>query len=67
MDSALRCTMIVASEVTDMSQQNQSNSLIAFSNAMADAVEKAAASTLLVDARRRIPASGVVFAADLEI
>ena len=48
-----------------MSQQNQSNSLIAFSNAMADAVEKAAASTLLVDARRRIPASGVVFAADL--
>ena len=37
------------------------NSLMSISNAMADAVEKAAASTVLVAARPRIPASGVAF------
>lgn len=36
-----------------------------FSNGLAAAVEKASAGTLLVDARRRYPASGVVFAADM--
>jgi len=38
------------------------NPLVAFSNAMADAVEKAGAATVLVDARRRHPASGIGFA-----
>lgn len=47
-----------------MTLQNEASSLVAFSNAMADAVEKAAASTVLVDARRRIPASGVAYSAD---
>jgi S1-C subfamily serine protease len=35
------------------------------SNALADAAEKAGKSTVQVDARRRIPASGIVYAADL--
>ncbi len=39
--------------------------LKALSNGMADAVEKAAAATVLVNARRRFPATGVVYAADL--
>ena len=42
-----------------------SNILVELSNAMAAATEKAAASTLLVNARRRIPASGITFAPDL--
>ena len=41
------------------------NTLAAFSDAMIAAVEKAAAYTLAVDARRRLPASGVAYAADL--
>ena len=36
-----------------------------FSNGLAAAVEKAAASTVLVDARRRYPASGIALAPDL--
>jgi serine protease DegQ len=39
--------------------------LIDFSNAMADAVEKASAATVLVNARKRLPASGVVFETNL--
>lgn len=39
--------------------------LSALSNAMADAVEKAAQSTVMVDARRRIPASGIALTKDL--
>ena len=46
-----------------MSQET--NSFAALSSAMADAVEKAAASTVLVDARRRFPASGIAYASDL--
>ncbi len=42
-----------------------SNILVELSNSMAAATEKAAASTLLVNARRRMPASGIAFAADL--
>ena len=42
-----------------------SNVLVELSNAMAAAAEKAGASTVLVNARRRMPASGIVFAADL--
>ncbi len=41
------------------------NPLIAFSDAMAEAVAKAGAATVLVDARRRHPASGIGFAPGL--
>lgn len=44
---------------------NEVNPLVALSDAMADAVAQAGASTLLVDARRRMPASGIAFAPDL--
>jgi S1-C subfamily serine protease len=42
-----------------------SNILVDLSNSMAAATEKAAASTVSVNARRRMPASGIAFAADL--
>ena len=42
-----------------------SNMLMDLSNAFADAAEKAGNSTVLVNARRRQPASGIAFAADL--
>ena len=42
-----------------------SNVLVELSNAMVAATEKAGASTVLVNARRRMSASGVVYAADL--
>lgn len=41
------------------------NPLVAFSDAMAEAVARAGAATVLVNARRRIPASGVQFAPGL--
>lgn len=41
------------------------NDLKAFSDSMADAVEKAAASVVTVEARRRFPATGVVYAPGL--
>jgi S1-C subfamily serine protease len=44
-----------------MTQTNELNPLVAFSNAMADAVAKAGGATVMVDARRRLPASGIVF------
>jgi S1-C subfamily serine protease len=47
-----------------MSQANDNNPLVALSNAMAEAVAKAGSATLLVDARRRLPASGIAFSAD---
>jgi S1-C subfamily serine protease len=42
-----------------------SNILVELSNAMASAVEKAGTSTVMVNARRRMPASGIAFAPDL--
>src|SRR5215207_3416933 len=42
-----------------------SNVLKEFSNDLASAVEKGGASTILVDARKRYPASGIAFAEDL--
>ena len=42
-----------------------SNILVELSNSMAAATEKAAASTVMVNARRRMPASGIAFAPDL--
>ena len=42
-----------------------SNAFEDLSNAMAGAVEKAGKSTVLVDARRRFPASGIAYTADL--
>jgi S1-C subfamily serine protease len=43
----------------------ENNPLVALSNAMAEAVERASAFTVLVDARRRMPASGIAYAANL--
>ena len=43
----------------------QENPLIAFSNAMAEAVDSTGAATVLVNARKRLPASGIVFDANL--
>src|SRR5215204_1883645 len=42
-----------------------SNVLKEFSNDLASAVERGGASTILVDARKRYPASGIAFADDL--
>jgi S1-C subfamily serine protease len=42
-----------------------SNVLVDLSNSLAAATEKAGKSTVLVNARRRVPASGIAFAADL--
>ncbi len=47
--------------------QNTDNTFAGFSDAMADAVERAGASTLLVDGRRGLPASGIAWAADLVV
>lgn len=41
------------------------NALTEFSNGLTAAVDKAGGSTLLVDARKRYPASGIAYAADL--
>lgn len=43
---------------------NETSTLEQVSDGLAAAVERAAASTVLVNARRRIPASGVIWAAD---
>ncbi len=43
----------------------ENSPLVALSEAMADAVARAGASTVLVDARRRLPASGIAYAPDL--
>ena len=42
-----------------------SNLLVELSNAMAAAVEKAGLSTVMVNARRRMPASGIAYTAEL--
>jgi serine protease DegQ len=44
---------------------NEVNSFQSFSDGMAKAAERAGAATVLVDARRRLPASGIVFAPGL--
>lgn len=41
------------------------NVLVELSDALADAAEKAGKATVLVNARRRMPASGIVYASDL--
>ena len=46
-----------------MSKEN--NPLTALSDSMAEAVSTAGAATVMVDARRRLPASGIAFAPDL--
>jgi len=48
-----------------MVDQTETGLLMALSNEMANAVERASASTVLVNARRGIPASGVAYASDL--
>ena len=44
---------------------NEPNPLTALSEAMAEAVQKAGAATVLVNARRRFPASGIAYAPDM--
>ena len=44
---------------------NSENLLMSLSNAMAEAVERAGKSTVTVDARRRHPASGIVYSSEL--
>jgi serine protease DegQ len=51
-------------ENNHQSGQNE-NALTALSDAMVAAVERAAAATVMVNARRRLPASGILYAADL--
>jgi len=46
-------------------QTSNSNSLTALSDAMAEAVARAGSATVLVSARRRFPASGIIYAPDL--
>jgi len=46
-------------------QSSKENPLVSLSNAMAEAVNKAGSATMLVNARRRFPASGIGYAADL--
>jgi S1-C subfamily serine protease len=48
-----------------MSQEN--NAFTKFSDALADAVEKAAPSVVLVDGRRRFPASGILYSSELVV
>ena len=48
-----------------MSPNNGKNTFVSLSDAMAEAVEKAARSTVLVDGRRRIPSSGILYASGL--
>ena len=48
-----------------MPKSEQDNPLASLSEAMADAVAKAGASTILVDARRRLPASGISYTANM--
>ena len=43
------------------------NPLVLFSNAMADAVTSAGSAVVLVNARKRLPASGVVFENNLAL
>jgi S1-C subfamily serine protease len=52
-------------DVKSNKEFKMSNVLVDLSNAMAAAAEKAGASTLLVNARRRMPASGIAIAPDL--
>jgi S1-C subfamily serine protease len=48
-----------------MSQNNGNNILSKLSDAMANAVEVAGAGTVMVNGRRRLPASGIAFSSDL--
>lgn len=48
-----------------MTQTKSNNPFVELSDAMVNAVAKAAASTVMVAARRRLPASGIAFATDM--
>jgi S1-C subfamily serine protease len=56
---------IARSKKEALTMTDETNPLVALSDAMAEAVARAGASTVLVDARRRIPASGIGYASDL--
>lgn len=49
------------------SQPISDNPLVALSNAMADAAARSGSYTVLVDARRRFPASGILYTSDLVV
>jgi S1-C subfamily serine protease len=55
----------ISSKEQIMSSTKNSQVLSALSDAMADAVEEAAAGTVLINARRRFPASGIAYAPNL--
>jgi len=48
-----------------MSDTSQSNPLEALSQAMASAVQRASESTVMIDARRRMPASGIAYSSNM--
>lgn len=48
-----------------MANPSEQNPLVALSDAMADAVQRAGAATVMVDARRRLPASGIAYGSGL--
>jgi serine protease DegQ len=50
---------------TNSQPEYPENSLMALSDAMAAAVERAAAATVMVNGRRRLPASGILYSPDL--
>jgi S1-C subfamily serine protease len=57
---------LLSKEINEMSKaMEENNPLHAFSEAMVEAVNKGGAATVLVNARRRFPASGIAYAADL--
>jgi S1-C subfamily serine protease len=48
-----------------MTEMNTNNPLVSLSDAMAQAVAKAGSSVVMVDARRRLPASGIAYTSEL--
>jgi S1-C subfamily serine protease len=60
-----RYTDIVSTLLTQKEFVMSKNILVDLSDALAEAAERAGDSTVLVNARRRIPASGIVYADDL--
>jgi len=58
-------SILVVNSGKESPMSNEADLLVDLSNAMAEAVVRAGASTVMVNARRRLPASGVAYAADL--
>src|SRR5512142_1421756 len=56
---------MMRSKEKKMMTNSPTNPLTELSDAMADAAAKAGAATLMIDARRRLPASGIAYSPDL--